>query len=350
MRKFDAVAVSVLSILALAVSSGCARRLKSLEARAEAESRISEAQAAGAEASSPDLYRKSLDRFEAGEFDSFTWRYNLASCEYNAAADDAEAAALLASARGGKCPPPPPCESNRDCCLEYDLARKKIGRLEKDLEDCGELRYVTRWVRGSCEDHGRDQAECPEAEPASPMVGVFSLEAPAGIEKGKTDYSIKARYNVTRLEDKTGKSGDYRLLLDVEDVDPPEVDVIVPMSDFESVGGKGGSWDVAVKVPDGVKGPVKVKLAATLWNAATDKEEKLPALTAVIPDMSACPQCPAPSRIKIEEIEPPKAPKPKSGGGGFLGAVLFIVGLVLGLVLGYFISSKMKRGPSIKAG
>ena len=181
------------------------------------------------------------------------------------------------------------------------------------------------------------------------LLGTLAIQPPPAIVKDKRDYEIRVRYIQARLEE-SGAQGarienDYRILLDIVEAEPPGVEAISPTVDFEPLDAHGGVWVLPVNVPEGVEGPVKVTVQATLRNLRTEKEQALSPYIVTIPDLTACPVCPQCPEVKTEKAQE----KPPPAKDWSTRIILLVVGIVLGIIVGIIISGRRgKAGSSIK--
>lgn len=303
-------------LISFALMGGCVP--KSNEALKRAEDAIAEAEAAGAAEKAPVPYQLAKNHLADGKAYDTSFRYNLAICEYESAAESA----ALALAMSGETVEVPLLEPST-CCPELDMCKAEVEGLTKKLYNCRQDQpVVTRVIR----------KECPEPAAGPSLVGMLLYEPPAGIEKGREKYTIKARFEASSLGG-AARSDDLRILIDILETGPEGVEASSPMSDYQALS-PGTKWELPVTVPADAKGPVKVKIGATLWNAATQKEQKLPPYTAVIPSLAGCPEC--------AEC-PPAGPAEKEGANWAMFVILLAVGLVAGVIVGFLAAGRKKQ-------
>ena len=358
MRKTLSPAFTVMFILALALSLGCANKTR--QALKDAEAAIAQAESASASQKSPEVYNQAQKHFEQGRQYEFLFHYGLARVEYEAAAADARLALALSSGQGAPAlgtiatetwPAVPPA-ANDGCCVELNLCNDKQQFLRDQLEQCERSAPIrTRVIREPC----ADKEVMPAAAPAfgQPLIGTLLVESPESIVKGKSDYKIKVKFVRSQLDPAAkGKiETKYTMLLDVEAVDPPEVEVFSPTSDFEPLDAHGGEWLLDVKTPEDLTQEVKVKVLATLRNPANLQEMKLPAVTVVVPNASACPACPKCPQVEMGKAEKPAGEKVEAQKDWTMRLILLIIGLGLGLAAGFFVFGRLKKsGSTIKIG
>jgi hypothetical protein len=181
--------------------------------------------------------------------------------------------------------------------------------------------------------------------PATRLMGTLMFEPPPAIVKDQDDYKIKVKYVTAQLDAVKGQAGDYRILLDIAGVEPAEVEVFSPTSDFTPL--SDGVWSLSVKVPAGIKEAVKVRVAATIRNSATGKEQDLPEQTVTIPNAASCPACAPCPKMEIAKTPEAQAPKPD----WIVRIVLLVVGIAAGLGAGFLVFKKGgKSGPTIRIG
>ncbi|HUT55953.1 MAG TPA: DUF4398 domain-containing protein [bacterium] len=357
MRKRKAVALAGFVLVLCLTLCGCASRSQALK---DAQSALDSAQSAGAPSKSPQVYEQAKKHLDQGRQYDFQFRYGLARVEYEAAAADARLAAALASgaavemaappqilapAAVESAPLPPPVEAHE--CGRLKECESARSRIESALARCEAGSYVrTRVIREPCEEAA---APAAPSGPAARLMGTLVVMPPEAIVKGRSDYKIKVKYVASELDKGKAGDADYRILLDIAGVEPAEAEAMSPMSDFQPLGSGGGEWTLPVTAPEGVAGEVKVMIEATLRNSATGKEQKLPGLTAVIPNARACPACAPCPKV---EMAPAPAGRQKAAGNDWLTRILFlIVGLGAGAGVGFFIFRKGgKSGPTIKIG
>jgi len=318
--------ISVMSIAVLALLCACAP--KPTDTLKQAEEAIAEAEAAGAGEKAPVALQKARANLAEGKSQESQLRYNLARAEYQAAIDNAEIAKIMAQAPQPEMPPQecPECpEETGSCCLELDMANKQIDKIKGRLERCRSSKsVVTRVIETEC-----PEPDCPPATGGGDFLGTLTVEPPEGLKQGKTDYGIKVTYTPHRLSDGALEE-DYRILVDVASVEPPGIEVFSPMADYEKLTGNPDSWTLKMTVPEGHQGDIKVGISATIWHAGTAGEKKLPVMTVVVPDASACPDCP--------KCPPPAEEKADNGGGDWgMRIILLLVGLVIGIGGGFLV-------------
>ncbi len=371
MRNLNTVALLAMAVALMASACGT----KPTDALKKAEDAIERAEKAGAPRKAPEPYQRAKSHLAAGKEQSSLFRYNLAACEYEAAHENADAAADLAgceTARAGldlspdEAEPPSipereirPGPSRSDsCCLELELCNEmleeredKIASMKKPKKCPPAERVVTRVVHEDCPPCRRKTKACPkrpecpeptgegaERGPPAVLMGTLSIEGPGGIREGEMDYSLTVRYERARLEGPSAAADDYRILLDVAEVDPPQVEVVSPMADFQPLGKNDGKWKLKMNVPETVEGPVTVGVQATLWNPVTNHEKRLAPLKITVPNLAGCPECepaaPAPAA-------PAKAPKEGNGWAGLI--IALILGLAAGLALGFIVFGRRSR-------
>jgi hypothetical protein len=333
MGKWNVLLPAVMVGLISIVSTGCAPKTK--EALRDAEAAIAEAEQSSASVKSPEIYEQAKQHLSKGrEYEAY-FRNELARVEYEAAAADARLAVALSgeeAPRGPECPECAPCPVDTEagaCCLELGQCNSRQNDLEDKLDRCRAGGFVrTRVIREPCV---REEAPAPSAAMQA-LIGTLLIEPPQMITKGKEDYKIKVRYVRAALGAPGGAraESDYRILLDIADVDPPQVEVFSPTADYEPLTAHGGEWSLPMTVPKGTSVPVKVKIAAMLTNYATGAEQTLPEYTVMIPNAAACPECP--------KLPKAAAPKVEEAGPGWVTRILFlIIGLGAGIVGGYFL-------------
>jgi hypothetical protein len=339
MRKRTAFALAGCVVVWSLTLSGCAS--KTQQALQDAQAAMESAKAASAPVKSPQVYNQAQKHLDQGHEYQDQMRYGQARVEYQAAADDARLAAALAQGTtvvppqiSAPAAPVPQCGGLEDC----EAARARIADALSRCEAGGRVR--TRVIRGPCQEA---PAPAPSAS-AARLMGTLVVEPPEAIVKDKSDYKIKVKYVASDLDPAGAGDNDYRILLDIAGVEPEQAEAVAPMSDFQPLRGE---WTLPVTVPKGVTQAVKVKIEATIRNVATGKEQKLPRLTALIPNRAACPEC-----APCPKPEKPMAAAEKPAGPDWLTRVLMLlVGLVVGVSAGFLSFRKGgKSGPGMKVG
>jgi hypothetical protein len=366
-RMVRGVVVSVVLFLLLA---SCMPKVK--QAMEDADAAIREAEAAGAKSKYPELYDAARSHFREGERQKFLFRWNLARFQFEASKQAGEIAAKYSRGEIGSatCPQRPSCpttpadwswsntpdqDDEPRCCDDYQMCLANARGLEKRLKNCSRPRTV--YVSEGCPRCPEVSREpCREEGPQDPtaaydqlLMGMFSVTGPGMIESGKTDYEVVVKYQGSTLDDKGAgaarAANDYRLLIDVAQVEPPEVTAGSPTVDYEPLSSHGGEWKLPVNVPDAVKGPVTVTVEMTLLNTASGKEQKLPPTVVLVPAAGDCPKPKPCPEIKMET-------RPEASGGPSWGLALamLVVGLGAGAGGGFLLFGRKKPGPTISAG
>jgi len=331
--KLKGYALFTAGAVFLLVLGGCAHRPQ--EAMKSARKALDEAEQSGAPEKHPSLYQQAQEHFEEGNRQLSYFRYNLARCEFDAAAKNASLAAAYSREApvfeepSPACPPCPPPVG--DCCAELSWCQDRNRELKKELAEGGvRVVYKTRVVREPCPED--EFKEPPPSDCA--FLGALMVQPPPGITPDRSEYEIKVKFIAAKFGDR-GRADDYRLLIDVIEVEPSSVEVVSHMIDYEPIGV--GEWSLPVLVPPGLDRPVLVTLGVTLWNARTNQEQNLPAYQLAIPSLR-----PAAKEAKPEK--PPVARPDREEGG--TSPLLLVAAAVAGLVLGLVAALLLFRGRS----
>ena len=374
----------VAAALFLLVLPACAR--KSSDALQRAQTAVRSAEAAGAPEGAPELYQSALGHLAKGRQEDFYFRWAKAQKEYNAAYDNAQQALIKISAAGKAAPPTPPSPPSpsapetrpaappragagkitpppppipavpetrpappsppaRSCQSELDRLTSRLMELEKNAG-----RRKVRYIYKECP---REAAETP-APPGGAnqfFIGALSLETPPALEKGRTAYEVKVRYQKAQLGEPSADDNllaSYVLRLHGEVEEPSAVHFAGETADISLVENNHGVWSMPVWVPEGTPRPVKFVVKASLLNQRTQKELVMKFPVEML-DRTACPQCP---KCPEAKPAPPPPPPPSSGADWTMRLVFLAGGLVIGLVLGLMFGRLLKRsgGPTIKVG
>ncbi|MFO8056437.1 MAG: hypothetical protein R6V10_03990 [bacterium] len=335
------------AVFVFVLSSGCA--LKPTESIKEADKALSEAEAAGAPEKSPEIYEQAREHYREGERQISYFRYSRAQCKYQASAREARLAAGYAQEKGApepspECPPCPEPEA-RDCCIELDLCLSDNKDLEEQLRKCRDRKVVyrtrTKVVREPCPEEPEEAAPPQEDKEdlGQALFGTFTVTGPPALKQGESTYQVRVDYAATHLgEVPSSLRNNYSILVDVVQIEPPQVQATSSMMSYEPLR-DGGQWSLNVFAPPGVKGPVRVEAGITLKSRKTGEQFNLPPVPVTIPAAAE------PEKAEREAEEPPPSKptikkeviKKEEGASWILCLALALTGLVVGLVIGFFV-------------